>query len=95
MLEGSLTELDRLASMLQKYPALHVTIEGHTDIVGNAEKNLILSKERAKAVADYLVQKGVKPDRVTSHGYGSTRPLSTEDTPAAHAKNRRVEFIIR
>lgn len=95
MLAGSLAELDRLASMLLRYPALRVTVEGHTDNVGNVEKNLILSQERAKAVTDYLVQKGISPDRLSSKGYGCTRPLTTENTPAAHAKNRRVEFIIQ
>lgn len=95
MLPGSLEEMDNLASMLQRYPALQVTIEGHTDNVGNAEKNMILSKERAKAVADYLIQKSISPDRITARGYGSTRPLATEDTPAAHDRNRRVEFIIK
>lgn len=95
MLAGSPAELDRLAAMLQQYPALRVTVEGHTDNVGNAEKNMILSQERAKAVTDYLVQKGISPDRLTAKGYGSTRPLTTEGTPAAHAKNRRVAFIIQ
>ncbi|MBX2889367.1 MAG: OmpA family protein [Saprospiraceae bacterium] len=95
MLSGSFAELDNLAAMLQRHPSLRVTIEGHTDNVGDAEKNMTLSKERAQMVAAYLSQKGVAPERITANGYGGTRPLTTEDTPEAHAKNRRVEFIIQ
>jgi outer membrane protein OmpA-like peptidoglycan-associated protein len=91
MEEGSYAELDRLADMLLKYPALKVSIAGHTDNVGNAEKNLILSEERAKVVADYLISKGIDATRVSSKGYGSTRPIYT---PGENAKNRRVEFVV-
>jgi peptidoglycan-binding protein ArfA len=88
---GSLVELDQLASMLIDYPVLKVVVEGHTDNVGNAEKNLKLSEERAKVVADYLVSKGVESSRVQSIGFGSSRPIYT---PGENAKNRRVEFVI-
>jgi peptidoglycan-binding protein ArfA len=91
MEEGSYAELDRLADMLLKYPALKVSIAGHTDNVGNTEKNLILSEERAKVVADYLIAKGINAARVSSKGYGSSRPIYT---PGENAKNRRVEFIV-
>jgi outer membrane protein OmpA-like peptidoglycan-associated protein len=91
MESGSFTELDQLAEMLQRYPALKVTIEGHTDNIGNVEKNLKLSEERAKVVADYLVSKGIDDSRVKSIGYGSTRPIHKS---GENAKNRRVEFIV-
>ena len=56
--------------------------------------NLQLSKSRARAVREYLIQRGVRPDRLTSEGYGPDRPKVHGDDDAAMAKNRRVEFII-
>ena len=69
-------------------------MEGHTDTLGSSESNLILSEKRATNVLNYLVDKGVEKERLTSLGFGETRPLSTNKTLAGRAKNRRVEFVI-
>lgn len=95
MLPGSFAELDNLASMLQRYPNLKLNIEGHTDNIGDAQKNLKLSEERAQVVALYLIRHGVAESRIQAKGYGGSRPLTDDDSPEGHAKNRRVAFIIR
>ncbi len=92
MLAGSIDELDRLAGFLVRHPKLRLTIEGHTDNVGNAQKNLELSQRRAYTVRDYLIGKGVVIERVTAIGYGDTRPLIQSDK--GNEKNRRVVFLI-
>ena len=71
-----------------------IRIEGHTDDVGGAKKNQELSQARAESVRDYLIKKGVEPERLQAVGYGDTRPLDKRKTAEARAKNRRVEFII-
>ena len=71
-----------------------VTIEGHTDSVGTAERNRTLSKARALAVADWLVKHGIDRQRVVAEGVGLTRPLEPNDTDVGRAANRRVEFHI-
>ena len=94
MYNDSQAELDRLAMMLRNYPSAKLTIEGHTDNVGDAALNQKLSDERAQAVKDYLIQKGISATRLTAKGYGSTRPLFREIKDKANSKNRRVEFIL-
>jgi outer membrane protein OmpA-like peptidoglycan-associated protein len=71
-----------------------VRVEGHTDETGSRQLNMQLSEERANSVRQYLVNKGVKGDRVSHRGYGPDRPLVKGTDEAAHAKNRRVEFIV-
>jgi outer membrane protein OmpA-like peptidoglycan-associated protein len=71
-----------------------ITVEGHTDSRGNEEHNQLLSKQRADAVRDYLVGQGVKPERITTVGYGETRPVASNDTAEGRANNRRVEIVI-
>lgn len=95
MLPESYAELDNLVAMLKRFPNKKVMVEGHTDNVGDAALNLKLSEERAKAVVDYLVQKGISGSRLTFQGFGGTRPFSNEETAEAHARNRRVAFIIK
>lgn len=86
--------LDKLAQTLKRSNR-HVEVKGHTDNVGGNEFNMNLSRDRAKAVVDYLVSKGVNPDKLTYSYYGMTRPLSDNDTEEGRAKNRRVEFTIQ
>jgi outer membrane protein OmpA-like peptidoglycan-associated protein len=69
-------------------------IQGHTDDVGDDAKNLQLSQERAQAVVDYFVGKGVGADRFVARGYGETKPVVANDTDANRAQNRRVEFTL-
>ncbi|MCA1665092.1 MAG: OmpA family protein, partial [Myxococcales bacterium] len=92
LLPESFPILDEVARFLQEHKELdEVVIEGHADDRGTHEWNLRLSKQRAKAVVDYLVGKGVKRRRLTYVGFGDTRPLDSERTDEARAQNRRVE----
>jgi outer membrane protein OmpA-like peptidoglycan-associated protein len=87
--------LNRVADKLKAHSNVkRVRIEGHTDDVGSAQKNHDLSQQRAEAVREYLIERGIEPDRLQAVGYGNTRPLDTHKTAAARAKNRRVDFII-
>lgn len=76
-------------------PSQHFVIEGHTDLSGSAPHNQELSKRRADAVKDYLVAHGIAADRLTTVGYGSTRPLTTDPSPSAQAINRRVTLVVK
>ncbi|RXK82990.1 OmpA family protein [Filimonas effusa] len=87
-------ELDKLVDLLGENPAIHIQVSGHTDNTGDAAQNLKLSANRAKAVADYLISKGIDPKRITSKGYGATKPLAGNDTEQGKAQNRRTEFTI-
>jgi outer membrane protein OmpA-like peptidoglycan-associated protein len=94
MYPASFEELDKLATMLKKFPKKEIRVEGHTDYIGNAQSNFKLSEERAQVVAQYLIDKGIDNQRVKFVGYGGTRPVSQEDSSEGHARNRRVEFVI-
>jgi OOP family OmpA-OmpF porin len=84
--------LDQVAAVLQENLSVRVEVGGHTDNVGDPQVNLTLSQQRADAVRKYLEAKGVRPDRLTSVGYGATKPMGDNQTPAGRAQNRRVEF---
>jgi outer membrane protein OmpA-like peptidoglycan-associated protein len=71
-----------------------ITIIGNTDNTGNEEKNRILSEARAKAVAEYLTSKNIDKSRIKYTGYGSSKPIASNDTEEGKQQNRRVEFII-
>lgn len=88
-------ELDRVAALLTDNPSMQIDIAGHTDNVGSDADNLKLSDDRAKAVHDYLVNKGVVATRLSWKGYGETKPVAGNDTDEGRAQNRRVEFVIR
>jgi len=92
--ELSRYELDNLAESLNKYPNMTIEVGGHTDNTGDAAQNMTLSSERAKAVKDYLVGKGISASRLQAVGYGQTQPADTNDTEAGREKNRRTEFKI-
>jgi outer membrane protein OmpA-like peptidoglycan-associated protein len=89
------TELDNLATFLKRFPKLNLTIEGHTDVIGDPKMNKTLSEERAAAVAKYIIEKGVDEMRILTLGYGSTRPILTDSIKSGHIENRRVSFIIK
>jgi OmpA-OmpF porin, OOP family len=86
--------LSEIAEIMIKYPDYLLKVEGHTDNVGKAEKNQLLSEQRAKACVDFLLSKGVKTERMSSKGFGSSQPVADNKTSAGKAKNRRVEFIM-
>lgn len=92
LIKESTEELDKLYAYLLENDDVSVEIYGHTDAIGSKMHNEVLSKSRAKAVSDYLINKGVKASRTSWYGYGSSRPKTTNKTDAGRAINRRVEF---
>ncbi|NRA48157.1 MAG: OmpA family protein [Phaeodactylibacter sp.] len=93
--EPALPELNALASFLTDRPTIHVEIAGHTDDVGEADDNQLLSEQRAGAVRQYLIEQGIAPERITHRGYGETAPKATNETADGRQQNRRVECILK
>ncbi|HOT43352.1 MAG TPA: OmpA family protein [Spirochaetota bacterium] len=89
----SYAELDKIIKII-KEKNVRVRIEGHTDIQGTASFNQTLSIKRAESIKKYLVQKGIEADHLEIAGYGSSKPVASNTTPAGRSLNRRVEFII-
>jgi OOP family OmpA-OmpF porin len=90
----SMAVIKEIAAALKKQPSLKVRIEGHTDSTGDAARNMDLSKRRADAVKAALVTSfGVSAERLTTQGFGATKPIGSNDTPDGRANNRRVEFV--
>ncbi|KPU84262.1 membrane protein [Marinosulfonomonas sp. PRT-SC04] len=92
---GLRSDLHTLAANLQKYPDTTIDVLGHTDNTGAAEYNQNLSSRRASAVANVLMNAGVRPSRVRSFGRGEDEPVSSNQTTAGRQQNRRVEIVIR
>jgi len=86
--------LNQIAEVLVANPTYLVEVQGHTDNVGKPAANMTLSDNRANAVKEYLVKKGVAATRMTSHGYGDTMPVASNKTTKGKALNRRVEFVV-
>lgn len=88
--------MEKLYEILIKNPHLTIEIGGHTDSKGLRANNLILSENRAKAVYDYLIKKGIAADRLTTKGYADYKPFktNTNKTELERAENRRTEFTI-
>lgn len=86
--------LEHVVRVLSENPNYMVEVQGHTDNQGLADKNQILSENRAKAVREYLISKGIDANRLTSNGYGQLRPVAPNTTIEGRAKNRRVEFVV-
>lgn len=91
---GELASLDRIAELLSKQEGLSVRIEGHTDSVGGDALNLKLSQERAQAVQQALIERGVDAGRIQSEGIGAARPIASNATAEGRSKNRRVEIYL-
>lgn len=85
--------LDQAVDILNRDPALSVTIEGHTDSDGSERLNLDLSTRRADAVRSYLVDNGVAADRLIALGRGESEPIADNSTPEGKRQNRRIEFV--
>jgi OmpA-OmpF porin, OOP family len=94
LLPNSLPVLDRAIAVLKSYPDIKIEISGHTDNRGKADANRDLSQRRAEAVRNYLVSRGISPDRLVAIGYGMDRPISDNRTESGRGKNRRTEFRI-
>ena len=94
VLPDSFPLLNQVVQVLNDFPKMKVSIEGHTDSVGGEAANLRLSERRAEAVLDYLVSKGIGPDRLESVGYGPTKPIASNKTVKGRSQNRRTEFRI-
>jgi len=91
---GDLASLDRIAELLKAHPELTARIEGHTDSLGSAALNQSLSLQRAEAVRQALVERGVDGGRLSAEGLGPTRPIADNATAEGRGKNRRVEVYI-
>jgi outer membrane protein OmpA-like peptidoglycan-associated protein len=86
--------LDDIAASMVRYPNSLVDVYGHTDSTGSDTYNQSLSEQRARAVADYLIVRGVGAGRIRSQGFGETQPIASNDTEQGRAANRRVEIKI-
>jgi OOP family OmpA-OmpF porin len=86
--------LNSVATILQEDPTAAFEVGGHTDNVGSEPTNQILSAQRAKAVIDYLISKGIAADRLASKGYGASRPITENSTEEGRQQNRQIEFSI-
>jgi len=91
---SSFKSLDDLAEVMTLKPNLVIEIGGHTDNVGDDQSNELLSQRRAESVKQYLVKKGIKPERVQTKGYGESMPVADNDTNEGRQKNRRTEVKI-
>ncbi len=89
----SFSILDDVATTMAANPELKISIEGHTDKVGNDAINLKLSETRANTCMSYLISKGISSERLKMAGYGSARPVAENDSEEGRSQNRRVEFI--
>ena len=85
--------LNEAAETLKRHPELKIEVAGHTDSTGNQEVNTTLSKARADAVMQYLIDQGVQSS-LTAVGYGSSEPVADNETAEGRAQNRRVELKI-
>jgi len=85
--------IDQIVQMLKDNPTLKISIEGHTDNVGTAQSNKTLSENRAKAVMNAIIAKGIDKNRLSSKGWGQTKPIADNKTEEGKAKNRRVEIV--
>ncbi|MCF8248242.1 MAG: OmpA family protein [Saprospiraceae bacterium] len=90
LLPPALPELDGLAAFLKENPKVKVEIGGHTDDVGNDDDNQLLSQNRAESVYNYLISKGIAPERLKYKGYGESQPIAPNTSSASRLQNRRV-----
>jgi len=87
-------KLAKISGIVVAHPGLKLEVEGHTDSVGGNALNQTLSEKRAQAARDYLISQGVSSDSIISRGFGSTKPVSSNDTAEGRQSNRRVELVV-
>ncbi|MEO7044188.1 MAG: OmpA family protein, partial [Ferruginibacter sp.] len=95
LLAKSFKSLNVVADLMKSDETLMLDIDGHTDSQGSDDKNQTLSENRASAVKQYLLSKGIADSRLKSTGYGETKPVADNKTAAGRAKNRRTEMTVR
>ena len=86
--------LEHAYDVLKENPSVKVEIQGHTDSDASDAYNLKLSQKRAETVKEYLAKKGIEAGRMSTVGFGETKPISDNTTPTGKAKNRRIEFKV-
>ena len=92
--KGYYKDINNLTKVMKNYPDLKVVIEGHTDSVGDAAYNKILSQKRAYAVKKYMVAKSIDANRIKARGFGENKPIASNKTNKGRMKNRRVEAAV-
>ncbi len=92
--KNSYGELNELLLLLERYPDMVVSLEGHTDRLGGRQANMVLSQNRVDEIKKYLVRKGIDEKRIKTQAFGGNRPISTENTEESRSLNRRVEVRI-
>jgi OOP family OmpA-OmpF porin len=92
--EKSSTELEKIVRFLTENQQISIEIGGHTDNTGNAAYNQQLSERRAKSVYNYIISKGISPNRLSAKGFGSIKPVASNETDSGRQLNRRIEFTI-
>ncbi len=90
----STASLDQVVKIMNDNPGLRIRVEGHTDNAGDDDANMKLSEERATAVKDYLVSKGISESRITAEGFGETQPIADNKTATGRMKNKRIELRV-
>jgi outer membrane protein OmpA-like peptidoglycan-associated protein len=91
--QDSYVSLMKVVDIMETFPESTFDIVGHTDNIGSKDKNMTLSADRANAVKNFLVEKGIAESRMTTQGLGDTKPVASNKTPEGRAQNRRIEFI--
>lgn len=94
LLPASFQELNHIVATMRENPNMEIMLEGHTDNQGDWNENLKLSKQRVSEVKNYLVKNGIEEKRIQVQGYGSTRPVASNNSEEKRRLNRRVEFTI-
>jgi outer membrane protein OmpA-like peptidoglycan-associated protein len=91
---SAMTNLDKVADVLKKYPDTDIEVQGHTDSKGTVKYNQLLSERRATSVSHYLTEQHIVSSRLTTKGFGENMPKYTNDNDEGQTQNRRVEFLI-
>lgn len=94
LVPSSLKTLNAAIAGLKRNPKAKIEVEGHTSSEGGEELNQKLSEDRANSVRDYMIEKGIEPERLTAVGYGPSRPKGDNSTEAGRRANRRIELRI-